>query len=71
MKGITMKAARVNANLTQEALAEKLGVSRSTVINVENGDTEVKPVYLIAFCHVVGLSVDDIILPTKSTKNGQ
>ena len=66
MVKITMEAARVNAGLTQQELADKMGISRSTVINVENGYTEVRPVYLYAFCHVVGVSEDDILLPIKS-----
>ena len=70
MVKLTMEAARVNAGLTQEKLAEKMGVSRSTVVNVEKGHAELKPVYLYAFCHIVGLSVDDILLPKKSTDNG-
>ncbi len=70
MMKITMEAARVNAKLTQQELADKLKVSRSTVVNVENGYVEVKPIYLYAFCHVVGVSEDDIILPKKSTNNG-
>lgn len=70
MVKITMEAARVNAGLTQQELADKMGVSRSTVINVENGYTEVRPVYLYAFCHVVGVSEDDILLPIKSANSG-
>ena len=67
---ITMEAARVNAKLTQQELADAMGVSRSTVVNVENGYVDIKPIYLYAFCHVVGVSEDDIILPSKSTNNG-
>lgn len=67
---ITMEAARVNAKLTQQELADAMGVSRSTVVNVENGYVDIKPIYLYAFCHVVGVSEDDIILPAKSTNNG-
>ena len=70
MVKITMEAARVNAGLTQQELADKMGVSRSTVINVENGYTEVRPVYLYAFCHVVGVSEGDILLPIKSANSG-
>lgn len=70
MVKLTMEAARVNAGLTQQELADKMGVSRSTVINVENGYTEVRPVYLYAFCHVIGLSEDDILLPIKSADSG-
>ena len=67
---LTLEAARVNAGLTQQELADKMGVSRSTVVSAENGYTEVRPVYLYAFCHVVGISEDDILLPIKSTENG-
>ncbi len=70
MVKLTMEAARVNAGLTQQELADKMGVSRSTVINIENGYTEVRPVYLYAFCHVIGLSEDDILLPIKSADSG-
>ena len=70
MVKITMEAARVNAGLTQQELADKMGVSRSTVINVENGYSEVKPIYLYAFCHVIGLTEDDILLPIRSTESG-
>jgi len=64
---LTMEAARVNAGLTQAELAEKMGISRATVNNIENGKMEVRPVYLYAFCHIVGVSEDDILLPIKST----
>ena len=64
---LTMEAARVNAGLTQEKLAEKMGISRATVNSIENGKMEVRPVYLYAFCHIVGVSEDDILLPIKST----
>ena len=36
---ITLAAARVNAGLTQAAAAEKLGITRSTLQNYENGKT--------------------------------
>ena len=63
MAKITMEAARVNAKLTQAELAEKMGVSRSTVIDWENGKREVRTAYLHLFCIVVGMSEDDILLP--------
>lgn len=67
MVKLTMEAARVNAGFTQEELADRLGISRATVNSIENGKTEVKPVFLYAFCHLVGISEDDILLPIKST----
>lgn len=67
MAKITLQAARVNAGLTQEELAEKMGVSRVTVINWENGKSEMKTAYLYMFCGLTGFSEDDILLPVKST----
>lgn len=67
MAKVTVEAARVNAGLTQSELAEKMGVSRSTVINWESGKTEMKTAYLYMFCGITGFTEDDILLPTKST----
>ena len=58
-----MEAARVNTGLTQQELAEKMGVSRSTVIDWENGKRQIKPAYLFLFCKITGFAEDDIILP--------
>ena len=67
MARISLKAARVAAGMTQKELAEKLGVSRESIVNWETGNTPMKIVYLYAFCHVTGFSEDDIILPEMST----
>lgn len=68
MARITMEAARVNAGLTQQDLADKMGVSRTYVNAVENCRMELKTWYLLAFCQLTNMSVDDILLPTESTK---
>lgn len=67
MAKISLKAARVAANLTQDEMASKLGVSRSWVNRIENGAEEVKPVYFLAWCHVTGFTEDDLFLPETST----
>ena len=67
MAKITMEAARVNAGFTQATLADKMGVSRSTVIDWESGKREIKTAYLYMFCRLTGFSEDDILLPIKST----
>lgn len=64
---IPIKAARVAAGLTQEELAQQMGVSRQTVINWETDKQEIKTAYLYMFCGITGFSEDDIILPKKST----
>lgn len=67
MAKITLAAARVNAGLTQEQLANKMDVSRQTVLEWENGKREMKTAYLYMFCGITGFSEDDILLPIKST----
>ena len=67
MAKITLEAARVNTGLTQAELADKMGVSRSTVIDWESGKREMKTAYLYMFCRLTGFSEDDILLPVKST----
>lgn len=39
MASVTLKAARVNANMTRNEAASKLGVSVDTLFNWENGRT--------------------------------
>ena len=65
MAKITLKAARINAGLTQDGLAEKLGVSRKMIVEWELGKAEMRPAYLLAICYITGFSADDIIMPTE------
>lgn len=67
MAKIPLAAARVANGLTQAELAEKMGVSRETVVAWENGKTTMRAAYFYLFCKVTGFSEDDIILPIKST----
>lgn len=67
MGRITIEAARVNAGMTQAQLGEKMGVSRQTVADWENGKREMKTAYLYMFCRLTGFSEDDILVPIKST----
>lgn len=66
---MTLKAARVNAGLTQTEFADALGVSKMTVFEWENGKRRVRPVYMPLIARVTGVSVNDIILPTVITKS--
>lgn len=69
--GITLKAARVNADLTQMQFAEALGVSKLTVSEWETGKRMIKPIYLPAISRVLNVSMDDIILPIVITKSNR
>ena len=65
---ISLKAARVNAEMTQKESAERMGVDVSTVINWENGKTSPKAVQLQRLCEVYGVdSVDALFLRQKSS----
>ena len=60
---ITMEAARVNAKLTQDEAARRQGVSRTTIINWENGKTIPSIPKLNKMAEVYGIPVDHIFLP--------
>lgn len=67
MEPITMKAARVNADLTQADVAGKMCVSNKTVMNWETGKVIPKPAQFKMYCDIVGRPEDDILLPTNET----
>ena len=71
MAKITLEAARVNAELTQAEMADKLGVSRELVIGFETGKREMRSAYLIAWAHITGFETDDLLLPLKYAKSVQ
>lgn len=60
MSQITLKAARVNVNLTQANVAEKLGISISTIKNWEKGKTFPKQPKIEQLCELYGVSYDNI-----------
>lgn len=63
MKQISLAAARVNAEMTQQELAKKLGVTRKSIQNWEHGKQKIKKANFIAFCAVTGFNEEDIFLP--------
>ena len=68
---ITLAAARVNAGMTQEEAAEKLGIDRTTLFNYENGKTSPTMTMLTKMAEVYGISItgEYIFLPSAATKN--
>ena len=60
---ISLKAARVNAGLKQIDVAKELHKSKQTVVNWENGKTEIDRANLEALCRLFKCSMDDIFLP--------
>ncbi len=57
---ISLRAARVNADLTQQEVADKIGVSKHTIINWERGRTKPKKHILIALSSIYGIDIDSL-----------
>lgn len=57
---ITLKAARVNAGLTQQQAVDASGISRSTLHRWENGKGSPKFNDLIKLCNLYGVPVECI-----------
>lgn len=56
----TIKIQRTIKDLTQEALAEKIGVSRQTINSIENNRYIPSTVLALKLSKVFGISVNDI-----------
>ena len=63
--GETLKAYRVNCMMTQEFVAESLGVSRQAVSKWENGTSDPSTTNLLALAKLYGVSVEEILRKVK------
>ena len=57
---ITLKAARVNKNFTQDYVAKKLNVTKKTIGSWESGKTSPDTKYVGMLCELYGASYIDI-----------
>lgn len=60
MKNLKLKAARAALDLSQQELADKVGVSRQTISAIEKGDYNPTINLCIAICKCVGKTLDDL-----------
>ena len=60
MKNLKLKSARAALDLSQQDLADKVGVSRQTINAIEKGDYNPTIKLCIAICKVLGKTLDDI-----------
>ena len=65
---VSLKALRVNANLNQQQVAERLGIAKVTLVNWEANKTYPTLVQLSKLCELYSCTLDDIFLPDKLTK---
>lgn len=61
MPKLTLKAARVNAGISQKVAAKELNVSNKTLSNWENGKAVPKADKIYSICNLYNMDYDDII----------
>ncbi|MBQ0064343.1 MAG: helix-turn-helix transcriptional regulator [Firmicutes bacterium] len=60
MKNLKLKAARAGKDLSQQALAEAVGVSRQTINAIEKGDYNPTIKLCLAICKVLEKTLDEL-----------
>ena len=64
--GLRIMVRRKSLRMTQEEMAEKLGVSAQMISNLELGKKAIRPENLARVCDVLGLSADFILTGTNT-----
>lgn len=59
--GKRIKIARINAEMTQEQLAEKVSLSISHISNIETGTTKVSLSAIVNLANVLSVTVDQLL----------
>ena len=59
--GEAIKAQRARCNMTQELVAERLGVSRQAVSKWESGASDPSTANLLALCKLFGISAEELL----------
>ena len=60
MKNLKLKSARAALDLSQQDLADRVGVSRQTINAIEKGDYNPTINLCRAICKVLGKTLDDL-----------
>lgn len=67
MLQISLSAARVNAGMTQEEVAKKMRISKTTIVNWEKGKTNLSVADVEMLSKIYQIPKDNIFLPQKLT----
>ena len=59
--GKRIKIARIRKDITQEKLADRIGISPSHLSNIETGNTRVSLVTIVKIANLLGASVDELL----------
>jgi len=68
-KNFAMKDARTRAGLSQQELADKLGVSRQTINAIEKGDYNPTIKLCVGICRILGLTLNDLFWNEDANEN--
>jgi putative transcriptional regulator len=60
MKNLKLKSARAALDLSQQELADRVGVSRQTINAIEKGDYNPTIKLCLTICKVLGKTLDEI-----------
>lgn len=67
-KNLKMKSARAALDMSQDALAKKIGVTRQTINSVENGDYNPTINLCVSICRSLGKTLDELFWTEEETK---
>ena len=65
--GKRIKIARINADLTQERLAEIVGISPTHMSNIETGTTRLSLTTIISIANALSVTADDLLCDSVKT----
>lgn len=66
---ISLRAARINAGLTQQQVEEKTGIARSTLTRWEKGETKPSQSNLVRICDLYQIAQSQIVWNRKTRRH--
>ncbi|MBR1822004.1 MAG: helix-turn-helix transcriptional regulator [Clostridia bacterium] len=63
MKNLKLKSARAGKDMSQQQLADAVGVSRQTINAIEKGDYNPTIRLCVAICRALGKTLDELFWP--------
>ena len=67
-KNLRMKAARAAKGLTQQELADLVGVTRQTVVAIEKGDYNPTVRLCVDICRALGVTLNELFWPVEDER---
>jgi Zn-dependent peptidase ImmA (M78 family)/DNA-binding XRE family transcriptional regulator len=64
-----LRLARRDEGLTQEEVAERLGVARTTIVAIEKGERQVRPEELRGLARILSRPVDELLRPAPAVED--